>query len=238
MTQEHASAPDLGGVPKLRSLQAKDLPPIYDNIGSTEVRHLALLATMAECSIPDFDGMTIGRMVALANAAAAVTETGGRQPVDMPEEAQGQKWGMARAAHRALVLNDLAETFADFDRTAEMAKHLAALSRPSDLTLSDAPVTIRTIIEDEPSVVYDDLAAPVVIRLAYPLTVEGVRLHEIGLRPPTFRDVRSVVDGGMSQLEMHANMAGISVGTLCALRWPDMENVAAAARHLAPELEK
>ncbi|MCB8835924.1 phage tail assembly protein [Aurantimonas sp. VKM B-3413] len=83
---------------------------------------------------------------------------------------------------------------------------------------------------------YDPGPPAVSVPVAYPFTLDGVRVDRIDLRPPARGDVEAVVAGQISELELHARMSGRTVAELRALRWPDTETVTIAARHLAPEI--
>lgn len=89
--------------------------------------------------------------------------------------------------------------------------------------------------EPAPVVTYDATPPLVIIPLRHPLVIDGARFRKIELRDPIFSDVASVLAGKMTEHELHANMAGVSVAALRALKWSDAEAVSAAARHIAPE---
>ena len=114
-----------------------------------------------------------------------------------------------------------------FDRLRDM---------PAEDTTVDAPTAPVAPPVTPAVVVYDDTPPIVTVPLAHPFTCDGVRIATIALRQPAFSDVEAVTAGDKSEMEMHANMAGISVAALRALRWSDAEMVTVAARHIAPDL--
>ncbi|MDX6806302.1 phage tail assembly protein [Terrihabitans rhizophilus] len=83
---------------------------------------------------------------------------------------------------------------------------------------------------------YDPTPPLVQIPLSAPFEVAGVRVAVIELRHPAFSDVEDALRGDISELELHARMAGVSTDALRFLRWVDAELVTVCARHIAPAL--
>ena len=74
--------------------------------------------------------------------------------------------------------------------------------------------------------------------LRHPFTLDGVRYDELRFRPPSFEDVDAATCGEISELEMHARMAGVPVAVLRALLWVDCELATFIARSLSPDLRR
>lgn len=130
------------------------------------------------------------------------------------EEGTGDTiWKKANRAQRAPILEGLVAMFAE---------HLPA---PTAGVEPAAPATID----------YFEVSAPVTVRLAYPFTVDGETVSEVSLRPPRYADVEGVISGRLGRTAMIAEMTGLSVDAINALRWPDAERVIGVAMDMAPQ---
>lgn len=165
-------------------------------------RHLALLALLAETSLPAIRDNTLAEIAALlpeANDAAPLVDGTG-----------DTIWKDATAAERAPILERLATMFAE---------HIPPEVAPA------APATIE----------YADVTAPVTVRLAYPFVIDDTLVREVSLRPPRYGDVEGVLAGRIERSAMIAEMSGLSVDAINALRWPDAERVVGVAMDMAPQ---
>ena len=92
---------------------------------------------------------------------------------------------------------------------------------------------------DEPfvpiAVTYDEVPL-IIIPLSFPFTIEGLAVRTISLRPPRLDFIQAVAAGDLARPDMIAEMAGLSVEAINAMRWPDAERVLSAAADLAPDL--
>lgn len=86
--------------------------------------------------------------------------------------------------------------------------------------------------------VYDQNPRDPPLCLRHPFTLDGVRYDELRFRPPSFEDVDAATCGEISELEMHARMAGVPVAVLRALLWVDCELATFIARSLSPDLRR
>lgn len=88
----------------------------------------------------------------------------------------------------------------------------------------------------KPAIV-DYFAVPaVVVPLSFPFKIDGLRVKYIKLRPPRLDYFRAQAHGQISRSEMIAEMAGVSVSVINAMRWPDAERVLAIAGDMSPDL--
>lgn len=144
------------------------------------------------------------------------------------------------AAHLDLAARDDANGNEVRERAGELR---ALLSRARDGgfgTILEATVeqTAEPVpaVEAIPPAVYADTAPLMVVPLAYPFDQKERRFDRLEFRPPTFGMVERVVAGDATELDMHAEMSGITPAAFRALRWADAEMAIAAARHIAPAL--
>lgn len=103
------------------------------------------------------------------------------------------------------------------------------------LRLSGSGDPVAAAASGEPSATR---RAAMTIPLDYPLMMGTETVDAISLCPPTVGDVEDVTEGRISEIEMHARMADMSVAAMRALRWSDAEKVLVAARLLAPEIRR
>lgn len=165
-------------------------------------RHLALLALIADSTLPAMMGKTLADIAALLPATD--------DAVPLVDGSDDTIWKDATAAERAPILERLATMFAE---------HIPPEVAPA------APATIE----------YADVAAPVVVRLAYPFVIDDTLVREVSLRPPRYGDVEGVLAGRIERSAMIAEMTGLSVDAINALRWPDAERVVGVAMDMAPQ---
>lgn len=83
-----------------------------------------------------------------------------------------------------------------------------------------------------------DTRGCIAVHLDRPLAVDAQIVDEIIVSAPTFGDVEGVLEGRISELDMHASMCGISVGDFRRLVWSDAEKIVVAARQLAPVIKR
>lgn len=171
-------------------------------------RHLALLALIADSTLPAMMGKTLADIAALLPATD--------DAVPLVDGSDDTIWKDATAAERAPILERLADIFSEHI-SPEVAA--AATAEPA------APAQIG----------YADVTAPVTVRLAYPFAVDGNVVREVSLRPPRYGDVESVISGRLGRTAMIAEMSGLSMDAINALRWPDAERVVGVAMDMAPQ---
>lgn len=87
---------------------------------------------------------------------------------------------------------------------------------PLDATLSKLPPLVR-------------------VRLTWPLTIDGRRIREVSLWPPSHAAVEDVAKGRMSLADMVTRMAGLPDGALGCMRIDDSDRIVSIALFLAPE---
>jgi hypothetical protein len=103
----------------------------------------------------------------------------------------------------------------------------------------DFPLPDPADAEDEarrPVVRYED-PLPIIMPLRYPVTIEGVGLvRQLAINDPTLWDIQDWAAGRLkTNYELMARMVGIDPVALGALRWPDVEALAAIVTTMLPE---
>jgi hypothetical protein len=83
---------------------------------------------------------------------------------------------------------------------------------------------------------YED-PLPIIMPLRYPVTIEGVGLvRQLAINGPTLWDIQDWAAGRLkTNYELMARMVGIDSVALGALRWPDVEALAAIVTTMLPE---
>lgn len=117
----------------------------------------------------------------------------------------------------------------------------AATPEPERAEPEPAPAPAVELVASAPArnpAVYDAYPRDPPLCLRHPFTLDGIRYDELRFRPPSFEDVDAATRGEISELEMHARMAGVPVAVLRALLWVDCELATFIARSLSPDLRR
>jgi hypothetical protein len=120
-------------------------------------------------------------------------------------------------------------------RTADLDSE-AMVAIPAEALLRTEPVEVVVAERFLPHPVTYDKMPAIVVPLAFPFTVDGLRVRSIKLRPPRLDYFQAESKGKISRSDMIAEMAGVPVNVINALRWPDAERVLAIAGDLIPNL--
>lgn len=195
-------------------------------------RLIAMLAFVSDMSIPDMQAASLGRITDLVEAAAraegrsgpAVRMMNDGESANLVRERAGKAWRDASDVDRGPIVDALQSLFGEHITAAEKAE----LAEASGAAEADDPV-------DDIAAEYDMVPPVVTIRLQFPFSVDGHKIRQVSLRPPRFCDVQKVAAGKLERTAMIAEMAGLKVDAINALRWPDAERVVGTAMDMAPE---
>jgi len=124
------------------------------------------------------------------------------------------------------------------------ADRLAAEAREADGAVAEADDEPHVEAEPAPEpakpapvIEYQPTPPTMTVRLSEPFTVDGVLVEAIELRAPSLIDVRRVIDGDDTLMDMYATMSGLPVEALDRLKFPDGDRVLGAANLLSPEMQ-
>lgn len=126
------------------------------------------------------------------------------------------------------------DDLADSDNRQAIFARLREEPLPTDIAreAGGAPAVV-----DGVSISYVEEVPAKTVNLRHPVILDGRRIDAVDLRHPIFEDVRRTLYGEISELELHAAMAGLPPAVLRALRWPDFDKLTKAARRIAPDLK-
>lgn len=166
-------------------------------------------------TLREIDEMTMDNVAAMLDAAA-IAEGVELAPIDLAPDTGDTIFGAAVANLRAPVVERMIAIYAG--RIEQTDADDAAKSKPMV------------------AIAYADTAAPVMIRLQYPIKVNGEAVATIEVLPPTFGAIQAVGTGAISQADMIAAMTGLPVEAIIGLRIPDAERLISIALEMAPNV--
>lgn len=245
----HQSPRDMAFAPSLspasfRSITVGDIDFVIGEIAEPEDRPFGLLAmaTLPEGERPMYlRSMVVGlQAMALPSLStfidqACLLELDDESLAPLPfAGADGTTWHTASAEQRLAINARFDALYGDVLRQLD----------PSEDETEDHPGEAAPSVDpavptfDPVPVDYVGVAAPVSVRLAFPFHHEGKLVRQIGLRPPRYDHVEALTKGRIDRAVMIAEMAGVAVPVINALRWPDAERVVGVAMDMAPEFAK
>lgn len=183
-------------------------------------RHKLALCMAVDCSVRDLDECRLAEVSQMVDAVAVI-EGRDLPPLELLAESDDVFFGAATTEQCKPIDDRLAEIYGSrFETAAEAEAAARESARPTP----------------DPVVEYQTMPPAMTVRLSEPFTVDGTLVEVVDLRAPSLLDVRRVVEGEQTMMQMYSAMTGLPVAALDRLKFQDGDRVIGAANLLAPEL--